>query len=302
MKMKWSSIMLTTLVAFFFSAALYAQDTETNATNETDTEGSGLPGDHFSLEGALEMFKKSENLEDFEKALNTEDNIVNNLDLNEDGETDYIKVIDHMDGDVHAIVLQAVVSEKESQDVAVIEIEKTGAESAELQIIGDEDIYGEQVISEPSDEDKDGGKKGGKGGPYLMQPPMPFVVNVWLWSPVRFVYRPGYVVYASPWGWRRYPGWWRPFRPQPFAVWRVRVAPFRPHYRIVTTHRVVRAHRVYTPVRTHSTVVHTRTTKVYQGPHGKTTKVTKSTTTVRGKNGHVKGQKSTVKVQRGRRH
>jgi hypothetical protein len=46
-------------------------------------------------------------------------------------------------------VLQAVVSENEKQDIAVIEIEKTGDTTAVLQIIGDEDIYGEQVIVEP---------------------------------------------------------------------------------------------------------------------------------------------------------
>ncbi|MEQ3662449.1 MAG: hypothetical protein ABNG96_07155, partial [Flavobacterium sp.] len=41
-------------------------------------------GENFSLEGALEMFKKSNSLEEFEKLLNTEENNVNNLDLNKD--------------------------------------------------------------------------------------------------------------------------------------------------------------------------------------------------------------------------
>ena len=83
---------------------------------------------------------------------------VNNLDLNEDGETDYIRVVDNMDGDAHALVLQAVLSETESQDVAVIEIEKQGAEAAILQIVGDADIYGEQTIAEPfAEEASEGG-------------------------------------------------------------------------------------------------------------------------------------------------
>ena len=51
----------------------------------------GTAGDHFSLEGALELFKKSDSPEDFEKMLNKETNFVNNLDLNEDEEIDYIK-------------------------------------------------------------------------------------------------------------------------------------------------------------------------------------------------------------------
>ena len=96
-------------------------------------EGGAVGGPEFgevprqlSLEAAIELFKKSDSPEDFEKRLNSENNDVNNLDLNEDGEIDYIRVVDNSAGDVHALVLQVAVSEKESQDVAVIEIEKQG--------------------------------------------------------------------------------------------------------------------------------------------------------------------------------
>ena len=113
----------------------------------SDTDGTGNPGDNFSLEGALSLFKDAEDLEAFEKALNTESSEVNNLDLNEDGEVDCIRTEDFTEGDVHAIVLQAVLGEDEMQDIAVIEIEKTGAEEAVLQIVGDEEIYGEELRS-----------------------------------------------------------------------------------------------------------------------------------------------------------
>ena len=83
-----------------------------------------LPGDNFSLQGALEMFKQSKTPEDFEKKLNTKDNYVNNLDLNQDGKIDYIRVIDKTKGDAHALVLRVAVNKSESQDVAVIGIEK----------------------------------------------------------------------------------------------------------------------------------------------------------------------------------
>ena len=56
-----------------------------------------VPGDNFSLEGALELFKKSSSPEEFERLLNSSDSKVNNLDLNEDGFVDYIKVIDRND-------------------------------------------------------------------------------------------------------------------------------------------------------------------------------------------------------------
>src|SRR3989337_4255006 len=121
---------------------------------DSDEDSTGLPGDNFSLQGALEMFKKANSPEEFEKLINTQDNNVNNLDLNEDGDIDYIRVIGKMDKDVHAFVLQVAVSETENQDIAVIELEKTEKETAMLQIVGDEDIYGEQTIVEPTDENE----------------------------------------------------------------------------------------------------------------------------------------------------
>ncbi|MBK8112834.1 MAG: hypothetical protein IPK46_22310 [Saprospiraceae bacterium] len=57
-----------------------------------------------------------------------------------------------MEGDVHVFILQATLGDKDVQDIATIEIEKTGKEEAMLQIIGDEDIYGEEVIVEPTEQ------------------------------------------------------------------------------------------------------------------------------------------------------
>ena len=287
------SVLLSTALLVLSSFALTAQDTEA-------ADSTGLPGDHFSLEGAIELFKKAASPEEFEKMLNTEDNTINNLDLNQDGEIDYIRVIDNMDGDAHAIILQVPVSENESQDIAVIEIEKQADEYAILQIVGNDDIYGEQVIAEPFEEDAPAQKGGHGPAPDLK--PYRVVVNVWLWPSVRFVYRPGYTLWVSPWRWHYYPGWWRPWRPHPFAWYHVRVAPFRYHCHVVTTHRVVRAHTVYAPRRTSSTVVHTRTTTVVaaRGKHGATVgKRTTTTTTVKGRHGNTtKTEKTTTKVGR----
>lgn len=267
--------LLTAFAILFLSFSLQAQE-----EGSTSTDSTGLPGDNFSLEGAIELFKKAESPEDFEKLLNQEDNKVNNLDLNEDGEIDYIRVVDNMDSSVHAIILQVPLSESESQDIAVIEIEKQGDENAILQIIGDEDIYGEQVIVEPFEEENANVKKGKGSGPPCIEP-VRVVVNVWFWPCVRFVYRPTYVVWVSPWRWRYYPPYWRPWRPYPWHAYHVRVTPYHAHCHVVTTHRVVHAHAVYAPRRTHSTVVHTRTTttvtarKNYYG----TTSARKTTTT-----------------------
>lgn len=284
-----------TLAGLFFSLC-------TGSAQNSSSDSTGVPGDHFNLAAALEMFKQSSSPEDFEKKLNMEENHVNNLDLNGDGDIDYIRVISRQEGDVHAFVLQVPVSENENQDIAVIELEKNGNESAMIQIVGDEDIFGEQMILEPQDEnavpemEKSEGMKGGGPNPfYQMDEEMAIVINVWPWPCVRFVYAPGYRPWISPWRWRAYPGWWRPWRPFAWHVWH----PFRHrHYvgfGIVHTHRVVHAHRIYTPHRSASVTVRTRhaasvghyrvtrtkTTKTVTGPRGNKVKTTKTTTRVK---------------------
>ena len=237
---------------------------ELSAQGSSVKDSTGLPGDNFSLQGALEMFKKSGSPEEFEKLLNTRDNHVNNLDLNGDGDVDYVRVVGKMDNDVHVFVLQVPVSGDESQDIAAIELEKGGEAHAVLQIVGDEDIYGEQTIVEPDggeDEEEDTVSPMEGKGPYAPAPGFErmsaarIVVNVWPWPIVRFVYAPGYTAWVSPWRWRVYPTWWRPWRP---LAWRV-FHPFRVRHHagfaVVHTHRVARAHRVYAPARVTSVTV-----------------------------------------------
>jgi hypothetical protein len=272
-------------------------------------DSTGLPGDNFSLQGALDLFEKSSSPEDFEKALNTESNHVNNLDLNGDGDIDYVRVVDMMEDNVHVFVLQVPVSENENQDIAVIELEKTGDESAVIQIAGDEDIYGEEVILEPEGKDEQDGKKGAGPSINRFDEDAYIVVNVWYWPGVRFVYAPGYRPWVSPWRWKYYPTWWRPWRPVRWHVWH----PYHRHYHrtyVVThTHRIVRGPRIYRPARVTSVSVqrrHATTVNHYRvnqkkvtvtGPRGNKTTVKK--TTVRGPKGKVRGSRTTVKRKRG---
>lgn len=207
-----------------------------------------VPGDHFSLEGALELFKKSESPEEFEKLLNSRDSKVNNLDLNGDGYIDYIRVLDHYKGNVHAFILQAVISDRESQDIAVIELEKLSNGKAVLQIVGNEDIYGIETIIEPTREVR---TYAGTTSSYN-------VVNVWGWPSVQYVYGPYYRGWSSPWDWHHRPVWWHSWRPIAYVhyhpIWR----PYRPHYSYCDTRRVVYAHHIYHPHRRTSVVVRDR--------------------------------------------
>lgn len=222
------------------------------------TDSTGLPGDHFSLQGALDLFKSSSSLEEFEKKLNTEDNAVNNLDLNGDGNIDYIRVIDNKKDNAHAIALQVSVSATESQDVAVIELEKNGNESALVQIIGDEDLYADSAIVEPFEEKEslDGDKK--KGPAVSSVVPAGVVVNVWLWPCVKFIFAPAYIVWVSPWKWGYYPPWWKPWRPHPWRWHHQHCAHYHAFYHHVYVHRAIAAHKIYTPHRKTSAVVKTK--------------------------------------------
>lgn len=300
--MKHSRLILTLTFSALFGISAIAQEDER-------PDSTGTPGDQFSLEGALAMFQKAGSPEEFEKLINTSDNDVNNLDLNGDGEVDYIRVIDRSEKDMHALVLQVPVSETENQDIAVIEIEKTGDTSAVLQIIGDEEIFGEELIVEPNGGDEIGEEGKGPFAQASLYTPARVVVNVWFWPSVRFMYAPIYRPWISPWRWRHYPGWYRPWRPFTWAVWHPRRAFYHHHFVVVRTHRVVRCHAIYRPARVssvtvrtrHATAVNhyrvTRTRTTVTGPRGN--KAVKTTTTVRGRNGHVKAQRTTVRKKRG---
>lgn len=224
MKRLINPILLTAIVAVGLSAN----------TNAQETDSLGMIGDNLDLYAVLDAFKSAESVEDFEKTLNNSEAKLNNLDLDENNEVDYIQVIDNADNDAHALILRIAVSETESQDVAVIELEKNGNESATIQIVGDEELYGEDYIVEPLETVTAG-----------HMPPALVVVNVWGWPSVRFIYGPVYRPWRSPWRWRHYPAWWRPWKPYRWRNYRGFHVHHHHHYRVVRVHRVGRAHKIY---------------------------------------------------------
>lgn len=236
------------------------------------------PNEQFSLEGALDMFKRSSTPEVFEQMLNSPDNDVNNLDLDRNGVTDYIRVVESMEGEDHVFVLQVPFSQDDAQDIAVIELERTGRESAMIQIVGDEELFGTDNIAEPYEEERQHNyyrPQAGNGyGPDAYFPefaPDRIVVNVWSWPIVVRVYAPHYRPWVSPWGWNRRPVWYRPWRPVPVQVFYPRRSHYRPQYVIVHQHRTVRSHRYYTPMRTRSARVTT-----YHGHNGHKVRVVRT--------------------------
>jgi len=195
---------------------LYSQDDVTVIVPTTEA------GENLDLEAVMELFRDSESLEDFEKALNDSTNEVNNLDLNGDGQVDYIRLVEQVDGEVHIVILQVPLSENEYQDVATINIEKNN-EDWVLQAAGDPDLYGEDYYVEPEPE-----------------------VEVQTTTVVVVMFGVGYSPWISPWRWGYYPIWWRPWIPHPISIYRSRVVRWhRATFRHTRHHRTVRAHNHY---------------------------------------------------------
>lgn len=192
-----------------------------NAQNN-DEDKLNLPGDNLNLYAVLNVFQESETLESFEKNLNAQDSKINNLDLNNDDQIDYIKVADNADGESHLIVLQVAISEKENQDVAVISVNKDENKQIQIQLIGDEDLYGKNYIIEPK---ADNGQSNGstpnpgystnstndQGNTIVVEKTV--IVQVETWPVITYVYAPSYVRWNSPWYWGYYPSYWNPWRP-----------------------------------------------------------------------------------------
>lgn len=235
-------------LAIAIGSSLLAQDTARDST--------GLPGDQFNLEGALDLFKRNLEMEGFEKALNTDSNRVNNLDLDGNGRIDYVRVETQREGNAAYVVMKVAVSATESQDVAVIAIEKTGEESAILQIIGDEALYGPDAIVEPYAEEQGMAPSKGPSAPELHG--FFVTVNCWFWEPVPWFFSDRWYAYHSPWYWGYYPPWWNTWAPYDWYIWHGWWGYHHHWYRPWGSCRVGSAQALYLPRRAQSAIVRER--------------------------------------------
>ncbi len=172
----------------------------------------GLPGDNLNLYAVMNLFQESETLEKFEQSLNSEEQMINNLDLNGDGLIDYITVSDYIDGNVHNIVLRAALDRNEQQDVAVFVVENLSNGAVQIQLIGDEALYGPNYIVEPIYAETP--NPGYTGRSYNRNVNVVYTTyyDIAAWPLIRFIYRPGYIGWRSSWYWGYYPTYWHPWR------------------------------------------------------------------------------------------
>jgi hypothetical protein len=197
----------------FLSSPIFSQ-------TENDTTSLGLPGDNLDLYAVLDLFQKSKTIEDFEKSLNEEKTGINNLDLNLDGKVDFIKVVTKQEDNDFTFILQVDVTEKETQDVAVILLSKDKNDKVTMQIVGDVDLYGKDYVIEPKPPvTVNPGYTG--DDPVKVNVESPTTVVVVESAPiVQYVYSPVYVPYYPPYTYSYPPPYFRAFAVVAIGVYR----------------------------------------------------------------------------------
>jgi hypothetical protein len=189
-----------------------------------DTPLLGLPGDNLDLYAVLDIFQKSKTIEAFEKSLNEEKTGITNLDLNLDNKVDFIKVVTKQTDKSFSVILQVDISEKETQDVAVILIDKDKDENVTLQIVGDKDLYGDDYVVEP----KTAATPAITANPAytgddpvtVSVPASTTVVVVETLPIVQYVYSPVYVPYYPPYHYSYYPPYFAAFTVVAVGIYR----------------------------------------------------------------------------------
>lgn len=144
----------------------------------------------LDLQAVGAAFAQSNTVEEFEMLLNNSSYMLSNLDLNNDGYVDYLRVLESIEGRNHVFLIQAVLAYNVYQDVATVVAEMYGYNNAYVQIIGAPYIYGPK---------------------YIVQP-------VFYTTPLIYAHlvRPSYRPWHSPWYWGHFPPHYK--RPAPIHL------------------------------------------------------------------------------------
>ena len=210
-------ISIASLLLMVNSCIVFAQDNITVVTPSSEV------AEGLDLYSVAEIFKDAENLEDFERDINDPEIGINNLDLDEDGYVDYIRVVEQITDYTHLIILQVLLGDDEFQDIATIEVEKTDENEYNMQVHGNEVFYGDDYYVAPT------------------------YVHVYRWPIITWIYRPVYRPYRSVYYYGYYPRSWRHYHPVTHHVYRTRAVRYnrRATFEVVRTSRVKTVHRVH---------------------------------------------------------
>lgn len=185
--------MKTKLLLFSVMTTLLVTTTQAQDRTSVNAMNSEI-SDNLDLRAIASIFGDSRDLDDFERRLNDPKAQISNLDLNNDNQVDYLRVVESVESNTHLIVVQAVLDRDVYQDVATIDVERDRNNNVQVQVIGDVFMYGDNYIYEPV---------------YYITP----VIYASFW-------RPSYRAYTSRWNWGYYPSYYYTWNP--FPVFRYR--------------------------------------------------------------------------------
>ncbi len=171
------------LAMMLIAVGVFAQDRTTVTATSNDIS------ENLDLRAVASIFGDSRDLEDFERRLNDPRTQISNLDLNQDYQVDYLRVVENVEDHTHLILIQAVLGRDLFQDVATIEVERGRDNVVQVQVVGDVFMYGPNYIYEPV---------------YVSRPVI--FTNFWV---------PSYRPYCSSWYWGYYPSYYVAWHPMP---------------------------------------------------------------------------------------
>ena len=183
-----TNIFILAIFSLLQTSCISAQNVTTVNARNSDIS------DNLDLRAVASIFGDASNLEDFERRLNNPNLRISNLDLNNDGRVDYLRVVESVEQRTHVIVIQAVLEADVFQDVATVEVERNNNGQVQVQVVGDVYMYGQNYIYEPI---------------YVTRPVI--YTTFWVNS-----YRP----YYSPWRWNYYPTYYQTWNPYPVYAYR----------------------------------------------------------------------------------
>lgn len=178
--------------------ALFSGGCSKDDRYDVNVQTSVAAADGLDLKTVGTLLKEAKDAEHFERLVNDPNKGIDNLDLDENGEVDYIKVTEYGSEEGKGFSLTVDTGEGQEQEIATIGIEKAGEGEADVQIHGNRHIYGENHYHHSRFSLTD----------YLL---------------LGYIFRP-HPFYFSPWRRGYYPSYYRPYRTVSTSVYRTRTS------------------------------------------------------------------------------
>jgi hypothetical protein len=186
---------------------VYVNDVQQSQPTVTVTPEVSNLGDNLDLQALGALVQKSQNAQSIEDTLNSNGSI-NNLDLDGDGNVDYIKVTEYGSGNSRGFSFTVDLPDNQSQEVATIELNKNGNE-AQMNINGNQQLYGQNSSYQSHISVSD------------------LLIMHYLFS--------NHSYYHSPYRYGYYPRYYRSYRSVPMRSYHSRVSPYRTNSTITRT-------------------------------------------------------------------